>query len=51
MGGRVEVGVWIVDGTGCTAALRFAALHLRRNGRCECFGGERAGEGGGLCKS
>lgn len=32
VGGRVEVGVWIVDGTGCTA-LRCAALHLSRNGR------------------
>lgn len=32
VGGRVEVGVWIVDGTGCTAR-RCAALHLLRNGR------------------
>lgn len=32
VGGRVEVGVWIVDGTRCTA-LRYAALHLHRNGR------------------
>lgn len=26
------MGVWIVDGTRCTA-LRYAALHLHRNGR------------------
>jgi hypothetical protein len=31
VGGRVEVGgVWIVDGTGCTALGAFAALHLHR---------------------
>lgn len=39
VGGRVEVGVWIVDGTRCTA-LRYAALHLYRNGRLCDEGGE-----------